>query len=379
MIIPTLPKIIAGLTGYKIGKASIIGGWLVFIYAFMQFCFAPFLGHLSDVFGRKRILQISLFALCIDYILHGFASNIYFLFAGRMIAGLLGGNYATATAYFADTSNPTKRSQNFALVGSAFGLGFILGPLCGSYALTWGDRVPFYLSAVCSLLGFLLITLFLKESLPASKRAGFDVAKANPLGVFAFIQQHPHLQGLLLGISLIYVVTYAILSNWPYYTIYMFGWHEIQIGYSLALTGVFIIISQGIVLRLLLRFLSTKHVIYLSLITYLIAVMMFAINQSEQFVLWNLLLFSLGGMVIPAIQGALSTNILPHKQGELQGAITALLSAGTIIGPVIINYVFSFFTSDALLHKVSGAGFALCALVVSIALIATSLGLKKVK
>jgi DHA1 family tetracycline resistance protein-like MFS transporter len=377
MLVPILPKVIAELSGYSIGKASIVGGWLMFAYALMQFCFAPLLGHLSDVFGRKRILQVSLLSLCLDYLLQGFATSLLMLFLGRVIAGFWGANYATATAYLADISSNNKRSQNFALIGAAFGLGFLLGPMCGAATLVWGTRAPFFLSAACSMLGFVVVALFLNESLPPAKRIHFDKNKLNPLSVLTFINNHPHVRGLLLGIALIYVVTYAILSNWPYYSMYVFGWHEMQIGYSMAYTGMFIVVSQAFIIRVLLNYLSQKHVIYVSMLTYFLAVMLFAINKSDQNIMWILLLFSLGGMAIPAIQGAVSASIDSQSQGELQGAITALLSAGSIIGPVLINYVFDIFTSQAIAYTYSGAGFVLCAIIISIAFIATVLNLSK--
>jgi DHA1 family tetracycline resistance protein-like MFS transporter len=377
LLIPILPKMIIELTGYSVNKASVIGGWLMFAYAAMQFCFAPLLGHLSDVFGRKRILQLSLLSLFIDYLLQGFAVSLVLLFVGRLIAGLLGANYSTAAAYFADISNGSARTKNFALIGAVFGLGFVLGPICGAAIGNYGLRLPFFISAVLMLIQYLLISMLFDESLSPHQRVGFTSKRINPFGLFVFFKRYKHITGLVLSLTLVYVTTYAILSHWPYYTMHAFKWNQLQVAYSLAYTGAFIIVSQSLLIQLLLKYYSSKKVIMNSMVAYVCSVLLLSIIVSDKYVYLILVLYCIGGISIPAIQGVLSNQVPEFVQGELQGAITGLISASYLVGPLLINYIFHYFTSSVAIFNFSGAGFALCACIMFIAIISARINLRK--
>ena len=174
IIIPVTPKLIMELSGADLSGAARIGGWLIFVYAFMQFLFSPVLGGLSDRFGRRPILLASLFGFGIDYIILGYAPTLTWLFIGRMISGITGASFTTAGAYIADVSPPEKRAQNFGLIGAAFGLGFILGPVLGGLLGAYGSRVPFFASAALALLNWLYGYFILPESLKPENRRPFD-------------------------------------------------------------------------------------------------------------------------------------------------------------------------------------------------------------
>ena len=182
IIIPILPTLIAELVQGDLSTAARWGGLLMFIFSIMQFICAPIMGGLSDQFGRRPVLLATLFAFGLDFILQGLAPSIWWLFIGRMIAGITGASFSTAGAYIADVSEPEKRAQNFGLIGAAFGIGFILGPVIGGFLGQFGSRVPFFASAGLALLNFTYGYFILPESLKPENRRPFEWKRANPLG-----------------------------------------------------------------------------------------------------------------------------------------------------------------------------------------------------
>mgnify|MGYP000388924171 CR=1 FL=1 len=190
IIIPVMPSLIMELTGEGLSAASKYGGWLIFAYAFFQFIFSPIVGALSDKFGRRPVLLVSLFGFGLDYILLALAPDLWWLFVGRVISGIMGASFTTGAAYIADVSPPEKRAANFGLIGAAFGLGFIVGPVIGGLLGEFGPRVPFYAAAVLSLLNWLYGFLILPESLPLDKRREFSWKRANPIGAFKSLKKY---------------------------------------------------------------------------------------------------------------------------------------------------------------------------------------------
>jgi MFS transporter, DHA1 family, tetracycline resistance protein len=168
IIIPVMPKLIAELKQVDISAASKYGGWLMFVYAFMQFLCAPLFGSLSDKYGRRKVLLFSLLGFGIDYLFLALAPTYAWLFIGRVISGITGASITTGFAYIADVSTAENRAKNFGLVGAAFGLGFIIGPLIGGLLGQLGPRVPFYAAAALALLNCLYGYFILPESFPPS-------------------------------------------------------------------------------------------------------------------------------------------------------------------------------------------------------------------
>jgi len=226
IIIPVIPKLIKELIHGDISEAAKYGGWLTFAYAITQFLFAPLIGNLSDKFGRRPIILISLFAFSMDYLLLAFAPTITWLFIGRIIAGLTGASITTASAYIADVSTPENRAKNFGMIGAAFGLGFIIGPVMGGLLGQYGSRVPFYAAAALCLLNFLYGYFILPESLAKENRRNFNLKRANPIGAFMNLKKRPALYGLLFSLFLVYVASHSIQGNWSYFTMYQFHWDE---------------------------------------------------------------------------------------------------------------------------------------------------------
>lgn len=344
IIIPVLPALIQELTGGSLADASRYGGWMLFAYAFMQFICAPVMGGLSDRFGRRPILLASLFGFGLDYIFMAFAPTLAWLFVGRIFAGIMGASFTTASAYIADISTPEKRAQNFGLIGAAFGLGFIIGPTIGGFLGTYGSRVPFMVAAGLTLLNWLYGFFILPESLSPDHRRKFEWRRANPVGSLMNFKRYPVILGLVASLVLIYTASHAVQSNWPYYTIEKFGWDSKMIGISLAVVGICFAIIQGGLIRIIIPRLGNQRSVYVGLAFSTVGFVLYAIaNQS-----WMMFAFSavycLGSIAGPALQGIISTTVPPNEQGELQGALTSLMSATSIIGPPLMTNTFAFFT-----------------------------------
>ena len=355
IIIPVMPKLITELIHGNLSDASKYGGWLLFAYAVMQFMCAPILGNLSDKYGRRPVLLFSLFGFGLDYILQGFAPNIIWLFIGRVIAGITGGSFTTASAYIADVSTPEKRAQNFGMIGAAFGIGFIIGPVLGGILGHYGSRVPFFASAGLALLNWLYGYFVLPESLSKDHRREFDWKRANPLGSLMHLKKYPVVSGLVASISLLYIAAHAVQSTWTYYTILKFGWDERLVGYSLGFVGLTVGIVQGGLIRIIIQKLGQHKSVYVGLSLYAIGFTLFAFASETWMMFAFMIPYALGGIAGPSIQGIISHHVPPNEQGELQGALTSLMSATSIFGPLLMTYLFSYFTSAAAPFRFPGA------------------------
>lgn len=347
IIIPIIPDLIIELTGEGLSEASRYGGYLLFAYAIMQFIFSPILGGLSDKYGRRPILLISLFGLGIDYIFHALAPTLTWLFVGRVLAGICGASFTTANAYIADISTPDKRAQNFGLVGAAFGLGFIIGPaiggLVGGY---FGVRAPFYAAAILSLVNLIYGYFVLPESLAVNQRRGFSFKRSNPLSTLMNLKRFPMLRKLAISFTLIYLASHAVQSNWTFFTKYRFEWSEMYIGISLAVVGIVTAVVQGGLIRIIIPKLGVKTSVYIGFALYGIGLVLFALANASWMMYAFIVPYCLGGIGGPALQSILSEDIPINEQGELQGTLASLMSATAIVGPPLMTGLFSFFTSE---------------------------------
>lgn len=376
IIIPVTPKLIEELIGGDISDASKWGGWLTFSYAIMQFLFSSVLGGLSDRYGRRPVLLISLLGLGIDYVFLALAPSIFWLFVGRMIAGISGASFTTASAYIADISEPEKRAQNFGMVGAAFGLGFILGPLIGGLFSQFGIRVPFLIAAGLSLLNALYGYFVLPESLEETNRRAFDWKRANPIGTLINLKRYKKVFGLILVVFLINIAGHAAQSTWTYYTMLKFNWNEEWVGYSLAFVGLTVGIVQGGLIRVVIPKIGKVKSIYLGLSLYLIGHSLFSIASSSWMMFVFMIPFALGGLAMPAIQGVIANQVPDNEQGEMQGAITSLISLTAIIGPVLMTELFYRFTKEADTFYFPGAPFLMAAFLTLLCLLVCIKSLK---
>lgn len=377
IIIPVMPKLITTLTGQPISDAARWGGWMAFAYAATQFLCAPIMGGLSDRYGRRPVLLASLFGFGIDYLFMAFAPTIWWLFLSRVIAGAMGASFTTAAAYIADVSPPEKRAQNFGMIGAVFGLGFILGPLIGGMLGSFGPRVPFLASAGLTLVNWLFGYFVLPESLKPGNRRAFDWKRANPLGSLLGIKRHPVILGLVASLVLVQIAAHAVQSNWSFYTIEKFHWSERTIGASLAVVGLGVALVQGLLIRMVIPRLGQRRSVYIGLGLYSLGFFLYAAATNT----WQMFAFTfvycLGGIAGPAIQGLIAGTVPPSEQGELQGALTSILSLTTIAGPLIMANVFAWFTQPAGPVYFPGAALALGGVLTLLSAILARSGLKK--
>ena len=346
LIIPVLVDLISKLKGIPANEASIYGGYLLTAFAATQFLFSPVIGNLSDRFGRRPVLLFSLFGFGIDYLVLALAPAYGWLFVGRVIAGITGASFTTASAYIADISpDPTTRAKNYGMIGAAFGLGFVLGPALGWVLSSWGLRAPFYGAAILCLLNCTYGYFFLPESLSKENRRSFDWKRANPFGSMKFLAGHPEIGNLAFSFFLIYLAAQAVQSNWTFFTKYRFNWSDGMIYVSLVVVGVLIGGVQGGLTRVVNPKLGNEKSIYVGLLLYTLGLVLFAFASQTWMMFAFLVPYCLGGICGPSLQAVISGHVQPNHQGELQGSLTSLMSITTVIGPLIMNGSFTYFTS----------------------------------
>jgi MFS transporter, DHA1 family, tetracycline resistance protein len=379
IIIPVMPELIAHLKNIPINEASKYGGFLLSIYAVMQFVFAPLIGNLSDRYGRRPVLLCSLFGFGIDYLFLALAPTYGWLFVGRVVAGITGASFTTASAYIADVSTPETRAKNFGMIGAAFGLGFIIGPAIGGQLGSLGVRAPFYAAAILCLLNWLYGYFVLPESLSKENRRPFDWKRANPLGSLLQLKKYPAISGLAISFFLFYLGAQAVQGNWNYFTIYRFHWNERMVGYSLALVGLLVAIVQAGLIRVINPRLGNERSIYLGLCLYGLGMLLFAFATEGWMMFVFLVPYCLGGIAGPALQSTITGHVPANEQGELQGALTSLMSLTFIFGPYIMSHLFFYFTKDKAPVHFPGAPFLLGAILFFISAVVTWYVLSKEK
>ena len=363
LFIPVMPVLVMTLTGATLSEAASIGGWLIMAYALAQFLFSPLLGNLSDRFGRRPVLLLSVAGSAINFLIAAFAPTIAIVFVGRIIAGLFGASYSTAYAYIADVTPPHKRAENFGLVGVAFGLGFIFGPAIGGIIGAVDYRIPFFAAAGLAAANFLLGLFILPESLPESRRRAFDWRRATPAGS---LRQLRKLGGPLAGLAVVIFLWQLSIqaqhSIWPYYTAYRYGWTPFEVGLSLASVGILAVLVNGLLVKRAVLHLGEWRTALAGTLAGALAFGIYGFAQSPQLVYLGIAIGAIGGLTVPAMQAMLTSFAPANEQGELQGAIAVLSSLSVIIGPPVMSHIFSRFSGpDAPFHA-PGAAFFLSSL-----------------
>ncbi len=368
IIIPVLPKLLQELTGKGLSEASQYSGIMMSAYAVMQFIFSPILGGLSDKYGRRPIILASLFGFGLDYILLGFAPTIAWLFAGRIIAGITGASFTTASAYIADISTDENRSKNFGMIGAAFGVGFVIGPVIGGELGDFGARVPFFVAAGLTLLNWLYGYFVLPESLTIANRRSFDWKRANPVGSLKNLKRYPVILGLIGAFFCLQLAGQTHPSTWSYFTMKEFNWTAAEVGHSLSFVGLIVAIVQGGLNRIINPKLGNRNSVIVGLLFYGAGFFLFAIATKGWMMYAFMIPFGLGGIAGPALQSMISKQIPPNEQGELQGGLTSLQSVTTIIGPLLASNLFAYFSADDAPVFFPGAAFLMAATLTFIAL-----------
>lgn len=344
VVIPVMPQLIMTVTGQDLAHAAKWGGILSLVYALMQFFMMPVMGALSDQFGRRPIILISLFAYSIDFLLMGLAPTIGYLIVARLLAGGFAATFSTANAYIADISPPEKRAANFGLLGAAFGLGFIIGPgIGGLLGHHFGPRAPFYFVAALGLINLVYGYFFLPETLAKENRRAFDLRRANPAGNIVQFSKYPIILPIVGSIFLFQLGHWAFPSVWSYYAEARFGWTPDQIGYSLMLVGLAAAVVQGGLTRIVIPKIGEHRAAIFGLTVSILIYAGYALADKPWMIFALIPLGALGGFTAPALQGIMSKTIPANAQGALQGGIGSLQGLTMIIGPYLMTQVFAAF------------------------------------
>lgn len=369
LIIPVMPDLIREVRGGTLASAALWGGVLATSFAVMQFLCGPILGGLSDRFGRRPVLLISLLVMAADYIVMAVAGSIWLLLAGRIVGGITAATQSTAAAYMADISTPERKAANFGLIGAAFGLGFVIGPVMGGLLAEFGTRAPFYAAAVLAALNGVFGWMILTETVTDRIRRPFSWARANPLGTFRVLGRLPGLGPLLL-VYFLYQLAFSVYpAIWSYFGQERFGWSPATIGLSLALFGITLAIVQGGLISTVLRVLGERGTVIYGHAFDVVAFLALAFVTSGTIALILTPLASLAGVITPALQGIMSKAVDDNQQGELQGALTSISALAMIISPLAMTSVFATFSGAAAPIYLPGAPFILSAVLILAGLI----------
>ena len=369
LIIPVMPDLIQEVRAGDLAQAALWGGILSTVFAVMQFLFGPVLGGLSDRFGRRPVLLVSLAIMALDYLVMAVAGSIWLLLLGRVVGGITAATQSTANAYMADISGPEDRAANFGLVGAAFGIGFVLGPLIGGLLAGYGTRAPFYAAALLALLNFGFGLFVLKETVTDSIRRPFRWTRANPLGSLRQLRKLPGIGAMLL-VFFIYQVAFIVYpAVWSYFGKERFGWDPQTIGLSLALFGIMLAIVQGGLIRPIMRLLGERGTVLYGHVFDILAFLALAFVTNGTLALILTPLAALAAVITPALQGIMSKAVGADAQGELQGALTSLSALAMIFSPMMMTATFATFTTEGAAFYLPGAPFLLSAALIVVGLV----------
>lgn len=370
IIMPVLPAYLQELTGVSVSEAAIEGGWLFFAYAGMQFLFAPIIGNLSDRFGRRPVLLASVLTFAIDNLICAMAWSYSMLFIGRVLAGISGASYSTASAFIADVSNDENRARNFGLLGIAFGVGFIIGPVLGGLLGTFGPRVPFYFAAALAFFNFVVGYFFLPETLAQHHRRRFEWRRANPLGALKQMRNYEGIGWIGLVFFLMTLGHMVYPAVWSFVGSYRYDWSEQQIGLSLGMYGLGGALVMGLVLPRVIPRLGEWRTAVIGLAFTAIAAFGYAGAGQGWMVYVVIAATCLEALADPPLRSLAAAKVPPSAQGELQGAMTSVFSITSIITPLLYTGIFAWFTGPNAPVVFAGAPYLVAGIFLALSLVA---------
>lgn len=368
LIIPVLPQLIGEVGHTDLAHASIIGGWMFFAFSATQFLFGPTLGNLSDAFGRRPLLLLSVAGLGLDYLLHALAPNLTWLFIGRAIAGLCGASYVIANAYIADITAPQERAKAFGLMGAAFGIGFVIGPAIGGLLGAYGTRVPFYVAAGISALNLLYGYFVLPETLPPEKRRKFAWSRSNPIGTFNVFRQYRSVLPLCIVLFIYFAASAVYPAIWAYWGIAKFNWSTATIGLTLAAFGIIAAFTQAVLTGPVVARWGEIRVALVGLIMAVIASAGYGLAPNLLAVILLLVIHAPEGFVHPMLTAIMSKEVPEDAQGELQGGIGSVMAIAMLAGTVFFTQVFGFFMSPGAPVMSPDIGYFIAAALLAVSL-----------
>jgi MFS transporter, DHA1 family, tetracycline resistance protein len=366
LIIPVLPLLIEDFRGGDTAYAARTIGVFGAVWAGVQFFAAPLLGSLSDRFGRRPVILLSNFGLAMDYVLMAMAPSLAWLFLGRVLSGVTSASIPTAYAYVADVTTADGRARAYGLLGAAFGVGFIVGPAVGGLLGQWGPRTPFWVAAGLSFANAMYGLFVLPESLPASRRAAFSWRRANPLGSLAFLRAERHVRGFAVLHFLYQLAHQSLQSVFVLYTGYRYGWHSVQVGWSLAAMGVCSVTVQGGLVGPIVSRLGERRTLLAGLVSGTVGFTIYALAPTSGWFIVGIPLMALWGLYGPTSQGLVTRHVAPTQQGTLQGTLASVAMLTGLVGPVLFTQVFSAFIGPERAH-LPGAPYLLAALLLVVA------------
>lgn len=368
IIAPVFPKLVLGFLGGHMADAAKWFGIFGTIFALMQLVCSPVLGMLSDRFGRRPVIILSNVGTGLDFIIMALAPSLWWLFAGRVIAGITTSSITTAYAYITDVTTPEKRAAAMGLVGAAFGGGFIIGPAIGGVLGNIDPRLPFWVCAGLSLANALYGFFVLPESLTAEHRqAHFAWQRANPFGALKMLRSHPELSKLAFINFIEYIAHEVLPVVFALYVMYRYKWNLAQVGWSLAIVGLSIAFVQAVVMQPAIKRLGERRALITGLTfgTFAFALMGFAPNGIV--VIFAIVVIALWGLAGPPAQSLMTHRVSVKEQGELQGALGSMRSLAMLIGPGLFSWVFAY-SIDLKAHtwQVPGASWYLAAILLAV-------------
>ena len=369
LLIPVLPALVKEFRGGDVALGSHAFGVLVCVYALLQFIGSPILGSLSDHFGRRKVILISLAGSSIDYVIMALSPNLAWLFVARCISGFTAGVLATTNAYVADITPPEKRAQNFGLLGAAFGLGFVIGPLLGGFLGGISLRLPFWFAAGCAAVNWLYGYFVLPESLKPEHRRPFSWERANPIGALRALQRLPAVRGLADAYFIVMLAQAMLYSIWVLYTGHRYHWDTRQVGLSLGAVGVLSAIVQAALVKKAVASLGDSRAMLVGFALTITAQLCYGLAPAGWMIYGIIVVGALGGITGPAVQSYITRHVPPTEQGAVQGVFAGLMSLAGIPGPLISTWSFGWAVGPGQPAWLAGMPFFICASLVTFALI----------
>lgn len=359
LIIPVLPKLVTQLSGGTEAQSASMYGWFIAAYAANQFLFAPLLGALSDTYGRRPVLLISILGTALDYVLMFFAPTLWLLFVGRVINGITAANFSTCNAYVADVTPPQDRAKRFGAMGACFGIGFIMGPLVGGVLGEHHLRWPFAFAAALAFINFTYGLFVLPESRPKEQRTPLDLRKANPLKTLSTLSAFPGVAPLAVVLFLLNFSNFSLHSTWVLYTGHRFHWGPQDVGYSLAVVGILAAVVQGGLTQPVVKRLGLYKTLYLGLVAGAVAFLGYGLANRGWMMYAIMVPGAFGGLIGPAVQSIVTQRVDAKVQGLIQGSLSSLSALAAIFAPLAATQLFGYFSSPNAVVHLPGASFVL--------------------
>ncbi len=361
LIIPVLPKLVEQFMAGDTATAATIYGYFGVAWALMQFLMAPVLGMLSDRFGRRPVILLSCFGMGLDYIFMALAPSLTWLFLGRIISGATAASFSVASAYIADVTTPENRAKSFGLIGAAWGLGFIIGPVAGGLLASIDPRWPFWAAAGFSLANALYGYFVLPESLPPERRSPLRLAKANPIGALQLLRREPRLLGLS-GVYFLFQLThYVFPSVFVLYAGYRYGWSSTDIGWVMMAVGICGVLVQAVLVRHIVRWIGERRALMFGIVAGTAGLIAYGWADTGWLFIAAIPLCSLMGLVGPNLQAFMTTRVRPEEQGRLQGANASIMGISGILAPAFFSQALALGIAGTGLLPMVGAPFYLAA------------------